>query len=206
MKICKKCGAEFDTTKCKACKKAYAAANPEKNKMYSEKYNMLHPDRDEMRKAKYGVTDETRARYAAYRAKNKESRNAYSAKWRLENKSRMSKLLADWRAKNPGYVAKWKAQNPQLNRVYKNNYRASKLKNGGKLSNGLADRLFKLQRGKCACCSQPLGDDYQMDHIMPLSLGGANTDDNIQLLRQRCNNQKRAKHPIYFMQTRGFLL
>jgi 5-methylcytosine-specific restriction endonuclease McrA len=52
----------------------------------------------------------------------------------------------------------------------------------------------------------PLGDNYHIDHIMPLALGGSNTDDNIQLLRQRCNNQKCAKHPVDFMQSRGFLL
>lgn len=70
----------------------------------------------------------------------------------------------------------------------------------------IAERLFKLQRGKCACCKQPLGDDYHMDHIMPLSLGGSNTDDNIQLLRAKCNQQKSAKHPVDFMQQRGFLI
>jgi 5-methylcytosine-specific restriction endonuclease McrA len=45
-----------------------------------------------------------------------------------------------------------------------------------------------------------------MDHIIPLALGGTNTDDNIQLLRAKCNKQKGAKHPIDFMQQRGFLL
>lgn len=41
---------------------------------------------------------------------------------------------------------------------------------------------------------------------MPLALGGANEDWNIQLLRQRCNNQKKAKHPVDFMQSKGYLL
>jgi 5-methylcytosine-specific restriction endonuclease McrA len=45
-----------------------------------------------------------------------------------------------------------------------------------------------------------------MDHIVPLISGGTNTDDNIQLMRSRCNQQKSAKHPIDFMQSRGFLL
>lgn len=35
---------------------------------------------------------------------------------------------------------------------------------------------------------------------------GTNTDDNIQLLRKLCNLQKSAKHPVDFMQQRGFLL
>jgi len=53
---------------------------------------------------------------------------------------------------------------------------------------------------------QPLGDDFHMDHIMPIALGGSNTDDNMQLLRKECNLQKQAKHPIDFMQSRGLLL
>lgn len=87
------------------------------------------------------------------------------------------------------------------------NRRARKKGAGGKLSKGLAIKLFKLQRGQCACgCGQSLRNDYHMDHIMPLALGGANTDDNMQLLTSRCNQEKHAKHPIDFMQSRGFLL
>lgn len=55
-------------------------------------------------------------------------------------------------------------------------------------------------------CGKPLGDAYHLDHVMPLALGGSNTDDNMQLLRDRCNLQKHAKHPVDFMQERGFLL
>lgn len=73
-------------------------------------------------------------------------------------------------------------------------------------SKGLAERLFRLQRGKCACCKKPLGSDYHLDHIMPLALGGVNEDSNIQLLRAKCNMQKHTVHPVEFMQQRGFLL
>lgn len=45
-----------------------------------------------------------------------------------------------------------------------------------------------------------------LDHIVPVAMGGPNIDENIQLLRQRCNNQKHSKHPVDFMQQRGFLL
>ncbi|MHB1098443.1 MAG: HNH endonuclease [Burkholderiales bacterium] len=132
------------------------------------------------------------ARYAA----NKDKENERSAKWIAKNQERQK-----------ANVAKWKSVNIEVVRVLNQNYRASKRATAGKLSKGLADKLFKLQRGKCACgCEQPLGNDYHMDHIMPLKLGGSNTDDNIQLLRQMCNNQKHAKHPIDFMQSRGFLI
>lgn len=104
------------------------------------------------------------------------------------------------------YSAAWYAGNPDAPLINQNR-RARGIKSVGMLSKGLADKLFALQRGKCACgCKQPLGDDYHLDHIIPLALGGANTDDNIQLLRPLCNHQKNAKHPIDFMQSRGYLL
>jgi RNA polymerase-binding transcription factor DksA len=65
----------------------------------------------------------------------------------------------------------------------------------GKLSKGIEQRLFEAQFGLCVCCGKPLGDDYHLDHIMPLALGGTNTDDNVQLLLAKCNLRKSAKHP-----------
>lgn len=100
---------------------------------------------------------------------------------------------------------KWFSENPEARRIYNRNRRAIN-RATGKLSTSLAAKLFKLQRGKCACCGEPLGADYHLDHIMPLALGGSNTDDNAQLLRARCNLQKNAMHPVEFMRQRGFLL
>ena len=121
-----------------------------------------------------------------------------------------TKRNAAWRTVNAerarAYVAAWSKANPEARRIIGQNRRAKKLANGGKLSKGVSAKLFKLQNGKCPCCNQPLGDDYHMDHIMPLKSGGANEDWNIQLLRQQCNNQKSAKDPIEFMQSRGKLL
>lgn len=70
----------------------------------------------------------------------------------------------------------------------------------------MAKKLYELQRGKCACCCKPLGNNYHLDHRVPLARGGRNEDCNMQLLRAKCNMQKSAKDPIEFMQERGFLL
>lgn len=134
-----------------------------------------------------------------YRAANRDKVRAYHAAYRAAHREELRAANAAYRKANP--------VPPEKNRIDAHNHRARKLEAGGKLSRGLAERLFKLQRGKCACgCGQKLGDDYHRDHIMPLALGGTNTDDNIQLLRATCNLQKSVKHPIDFMQQRGFLL
>src|SRR5574340_787097 len=102
------------------------------------------------------------------------------------------------------YRSRYCSENKDKFRAYTNNRR--RLAGGMKLSSDISSKLFKLQKGKCACCGKRLGDDYHLDHIMPLALGGTNTDDNIQLLRAECNLQKHAKHPVEFMRQRGFLL
>ena len=126
------------------------------------------------------------------------------------DKEKAKARYAKWNASNPGVAvaraSEWNAENPDARRVLTQNRRAKIREIGGTLSKGLAEKLFALQRGKCACCGLPLGENYHMDHIMPLILGGKNEDANMQLLRQRCNNQKSAKHPVDFMQQRGFLL
>lgn len=142
-----------------------------------------------------------------YRAANPEKRRVYEAKRNAANPERNKASVAKWRAANPDKVrataAKWHAENPESHRIRKHNRRARTV---GKLSQGLAERLFKLQRGKCPCCKQPLGDDHHLDHIMPLALEGTNTDSNIQILCVKCNLQKHIKDPIEFMQQRGYLL
>lgn len=152
-----------------------------------------------------------RAAAAKWAAANPKRARENVANWRIANPEKSRAANAAWDAANPEKMrasnAKWKAANLEKFRIYCQNYRARKVATGGTLSPGLADRLFRLQKGKCACgCKQPLGDDYHLDHRMPLALGGPNEDGNIQLLRAVCNKHKHAKHPVDFMQQRGFLL
>lgn len=202
---CVKCGALFDGRYCKACKKIsvikYRATRSEMLAAAAKKYRANHLENGNIRAAKW-------------RADHPEKSKAVSAKYRLLHREKELKrkriAMVKWRAKNPGKAraayAEWLAKNPQAKRVLEQNREARKRKNGGKLSKGLVEKLFKLQKGKCPCCGKNLGDKYQLDHKMPIALGGPNEDWNMQLLRSLCNNQKQAKHPVDFMQSRGFLL
>lgn len=217
---------------CKACDKATKAAwysanreqakannvdwdaeNRGRNAAYTAKWRAANPEKAAALATKWRSENPEKARAAAAKwyAANRDKSMAVKVKWYAANHERALATAAKWRAANPGKgrerAAKSAALNPAGRRIVQQNRRARKCANGGKLTKGLSDKLFKLQRGKCSCgCKQPLGDDYHLDHIMPLALGGANTDDNMQLLRAKCNLQKHAKHPIDFMQQRGFLL
>ena len=55
-------------------------------------------------------------------------------------------------------------------------------------------RLFTSQNGICACgCGKPLWSGYHIDHRVPLSKGGTNWPENLQLLTPSCNLKKGAK-------------
>jgi 5-methylcytosine-specific restriction endonuclease McrA len=168
--------------KVKATKAAVKAANPQKVK-----------DRD-----------------ALYAERNKERRRANYAAYYSREKEKILERNKDWRLKNPEKARLaaelWILQNPTAKRRYFENRRARIRMSPGTLSKNVVVKLMTLQKGLCACCRLPLGDDYHLDHIMPLALGGGNIDSNVQLLRQECNRRKSAKHPVDYMQERGYLL
>lgn len=201
MPIHKKCGTEYYGKECPVCKRAHAAeyraANKAKIKAHDAAYYAANADRIKANASKWAQAnpEKRRAISTNWAAQNKDKVKDTQVRHYEQNKEKISRRNAAWAAKNP--EAAIRAQNKR---------RARKLAVGGDLSPGLKARLFKLQRGKCACCGEALGDNYHLDHIMPLALGGTNTDDNAQLLRARCNLQKNAMHPVEFMRRRGFLL
>lgn len=57
-------------------------------------------------------------------------------------------------------------------------------------------RIFVTQTGLCTgCLADLILTSYHIDHIMPLSKGGSNWPDNLQLLCPTCNLEKSAKLP-----------
>lgn len=214
-------------TICKQCMLASEAsryrASPEKKRIAAVRRYAENREWNRERKAGYYARNAERLR-AAYKA-NPYRQRAAAIKWRASNREKARAMDARYRANNAEKVrasrarwieankdrfyaitVEWRKNNPERVRILAQNRRDRSKVNGGVLTIGLRGKLYKLQRGKCACCGKPLGENYHMDHIMPLSLGGMNIDSNIQLLRKVCNLQKHAKHPIKFMQERGFLL
>lgn len=202
-------------TWCKECTKESSAAYYQKNK---EKISLRT---SEYRKENLGLYAEATRRW---RANNPEKNKLSIYKWRNENpdaikaidrrsyaknveKKRLCAQNRYWKNRDKwiSYARNYRLENKEKRRVFAQN-RRSKLLSRGKLSNGIIDKLMRLQMGKCACCGRPLGNKYHIDHIMPIALGGSNTDDNVQLLRAECNQRKHAKHPIDYMQSKGYLL
>ena len=217
-RICGNCGTDtrHPNGHCKLCTRgevgAWKKANPEKQAQLDADAKSIRRAKDREYAAKKYLKNPEGQKSASMKwyENNKDAAISASKEWAKANRKRVqvgkSKYYEANKEKISAYQSGYKKKNRPKLRVHDQNYRARKTTNGGSLSIGIADKLFKLQKGKCACCGKSLGDKYHLDHIIPLALGGPNTDNNIQLLRQRCNNQKSAKHPIDFMQERGFLL
>lgn len=197
-RACKKCGTVFDARYCVVCKKAigarYYEAKKDKINAYATAWRRANPEA-------------ARAINRAGYYRNRESSMARTAAWRKANPERVLASARAWAIANAdrkrATKTAWHLANPRARSLHESNRRA---RGAGRLSSDLPKRLFALQRGKCACCKKPLGADYHLDHILPLALGGRNEDANMQLLRGICNMQKHKKHPVDFMQQRGYLL
>lgn len=199
-KVCGKCG----------CEKPFDQFHKQKNGRLGLKSNCKPCNNTDAKQWRIENKDKANETKRSYRAKNKDKMREYFAARYIKNKEKVCETNKKWRDKNPEkvklMVEAYRAANLESHRLIQHKRRARKMVSGGALSNGLAARLFALQKGLCPCCGIALGDNYHMDHIVPLVLGGANVDENIQLLRAKCNQQKNAKHPVDFMQSRGFLL
>jgi RNA-directed DNA polymerase len=62
------------------------------------------------------------------------------------------------------------------------------------LLSGKVSRLLAEQKGKCRYCGLTFhdGDIWEIDHILPKSLGGSNRLSNFQVLHRHCHDQRHA--------------
>jgi 5-methylcytosine-specific restriction endonuclease McrA len=189
MKFCPSCQCETLRNKagdCRPCDNARSSAYYAANKA---KASAKSAERYQKNK------DQTKTKVAA-RAKIKRAEVlAYQAKWRSENKAQIQAVIAEWKAKNPDAL-----------RAHNATRRARKKGAGGTYTAADIQSLLALQKYKCVVCRGCIKEGYHVDHNMPLLLGGTNSRENLQLLCPTCNLQKNAKHPVAFMQSRGFLL
>lgn len=216
---CRPCVAAYDAARRAANPEAnkarcaeYLEKNREKNRSASADYYAKNKEEISIKAKEYGAkhADRYRANASRWYADNRDRAKVTRAAYYENNKKAFKEASALRYAANAEVVklktAEWRKANPEAKRTHNQNRRARKNYGGGKLSKGLAARLLVLQQGLCPCCREPLGSDFQYDHIVPLALGGLHADENIQLMRAVCNNRKNALHPVDYMQSRGFLI
>lgn len=203
VKPCRKCGAmdRYADGRCKSCAceraRKYHEANPEKAVERQRKYCEANREKVAGRKRKY---------YQANREKAVDYARKYHRAYREKVAERQRKHYEANRDKAVEYARKYHEANREKRKVIAHNRRAKIKGNGGTLSKGIVQTLMALQKGKCACCGKSLKHGHHLDHVIPIALGGTNTDDNVQLLTPKCNLSKGAKHPVDYMRSKGKLI
>jgi 5-methylcytosine-specific restriction endonuclease McrA len=150
---------------------------------------------------------------------------AAASLWKRENQEKNNQNSRNWTSANPekkressrrymmklGREAKrlklnaWRAKNPEANRAGIAKRRKLIADSPDHYTGDDVREVMRLQRYSCASCATSVREKYHVDHHIPIKLGGDNSRSNIQILCPTCNLTKNAKHPVDFMQSRGFL-
>lgn len=202
---------EANRDKCVAASLASRAKKPQKYAAYNAALRDANAEQIRAQQREYHVANKDRRNAAsiAWRAANPEKYAAYQRAYAEANSDKGKDRARKWRAENAEKAAEqsraWAKENPEARRLREHKRRASQ--RCGSVSPDIYQRLRALQRGLCAVCREKLAmAGEHLDHVMPLALGGPHDDNNLQLLCPPCNLSKNAKHPVDFMQQRGFLL
>ena len=94
---------------------------------------------------------------------------------------------------------RWSSKNKEKINANVRNRRSRVRHNGGWHTADDIAVILHWQKCLCVACGCDISEDYQVDHIIPLALGGSNDPCNLQILCPTCNKRKGAKHPDVWM-------
>lgn len=161
--------------------KAWRLANPERAKEKKAEWAKANPERRRAHMAKHRNSPQGKAGQARYIAnRDPARRQAVSSRYYQKHRDRYATYRRTRRARVRGAEGSHTAEDIQT--------------------------IGAAQRWRCAVCAIGIKSDYEVDHVVPLALGGSDDKGNLQLLCMRCNRSKGAKHPLDFAKKLGRLL
>jgi hypothetical protein len=96
-------------------------------------------------------------------------------------------------AQIPARRARWRPAHPGKSQEYEATRRARK-RRAGKIEPIDRDYVYKRDKGRCNICGRKVRKkDISIDHIVPLSQGGAHCLTNVTLVHLQCNTRKRTR-------------
>lgn len=178
---------------CKACQREYdlrfRTKNAKKRSEQNRKWRIANPEKNYERKRRWDLLnrDKKRQKDCRYRSDYKEKVSEAKRVWYLKNTEKITE-------KN----RKYRAEHREKMNEYASNYRAKKKGDNGKITAKEWMTMKRLYGFMCLCCGRKEPEiKLELDHVIPLSLGGPNTIDNAQPLCKSCNSSKQAKSIDY---------
>jgi 5-methylcytosine-specific restriction endonuclease McrA len=152
-------------------------------KMYIKDWVKRNPDKHKI--------SETKSR-----EKRKTQRNIEARRWRQQHPDEVKKQWVMWRINNAEYLReyrkKYAEKYPEVVRARKHARRIKEKSLPSKINPDYVKFLIVYQNMICNYCGIIMVD-YQIDHMLPISRGGDNSDSNLQLICPTCNRKKSSK-------------
>lgn len=205
---------------CKQCQRQYHWDNRERILERMAKYRTIPEIRERER-----IRTQNRRENPIIRDRDRNT----SREWKRNNPERVLKYMTEYRRENREYlleyarqstrnynrnpenrkravvrVREWRKLNPKKNRVLHLRRRAREYNALGNHTARDIEYLWFEQSGRCGYCGITLFEDYQVDHIIPLSRRGNNNPDNLCLTCPDCNARKNNKTPSEWEKMRGW--
>ena len=168
--ICKGCGKLKENYAKGLCSECYSKKNlkkwrkdnPERAKAQSRKWKEENPEK--IKKARKKCYDKNKEKYKKYYLENKEKIKAR--------------------------IGKWQRNNPEKRREFKLKRRGYDNPKKGVVNRIVNENIFKYGIITCEKCKKECRDNYNVDHIIPVSKNGTNECKNLQILCAHCNQVK----------------
>lgn len=128
-----------------------------------------------------------RAWYAANREREQEKRRAYYRANKEQILERTRRYYRENKELYNRWSRKWRKDKPDRVREHNARRRARVINASGIHTEEDVRRQYESQGGKCWWCGKPVGNNYHVDHRIPLSRGGTNNPENLVIACPFCN-------------------
>jgi 5-methylcytosine-specific restriction endonuclease McrA len=171
------------------------------------------PDGSVLPRCRACINARNRAHYWANREQARAQKNAYASRnrarirashkvWRDRNREHVRKLGNEWKQAHKAYAIEYARKHrrrfPERYRLAWHRYMARRKNNGGTVTEAEWGALKARYNYTCLRCGRREPEIVlTLDHVMPLSMGGRHSIENIQPLCFSCNSSKNARHIDY---------
>ena len=145
-------------------------------------------------------SEERKAQARGYYWANREKVCMYQQAYNASHHDEIQAYRLAYSDRRRAYASAYQAAHPEKKRESEHRRRTEK--RGGFVGPVDADVVYRRDRGRCHVCGKKVGDaDASLDHLLPLSRGGAHAPWNVRLAHRQCNFRRYNNGPAQLLLT-----